>query len=59
MFTDMRDTIEHLERRMDHRLDQVDVRLGAIERDASSNFRWIVGIQLTTLIAIVAALLGR
>jgi hypothetical protein len=30
-----------------------------MRRETATNFRWIVGIQMTTLVAVVAALLAR
>ena len=32
--------------------------LAAVRRDAALDFKWIVGIQMTVLIAVVAALFG-
>lgn len=39
-------------------LDRLDDRFQRIESRAATDFRWIVGIQMTTLVAVVAALLG-
>ena len=36
--------------------DRMERRFEAVERNMSSQFRWIVGIQMTTLIAIVGAI---
>ena len=45
---------------LDHKLDQ---RIGALEEKfdhkLDQRFGWLVGIQLTTLVAITAALLAR
>ena len=41
---------------IDRRFEAVDRRFEAVERNMSSQFRWIVGIQMTTLIAIVGAI---
>ena len=41
---------------VDRRFEAVDRRFEAVERNMSSQFRWIVGIQVTTLIAIVGAM---
>jgi chromosome segregation ATPase len=43
--------------RMDRRFGQVDARLERVAGDQSMNFRWLVGIQVTTLVTVVAALL--
>ena len=44
--------VDHLEQRMDARFDRMDEKM-------SRQFMWLVGIQITTLVAIVAALLSR
>jgi hypothetical protein len=66
IFTDLREGMVSLERRMESRFAQVDARFAQIDRqfetiraEMAANFKWVVGIQLTTLIAIVAALLRR
>ena len=72
MFSDLRaglsglgQRIDRLEQRMDHRFEQVDARFLQVEArldrlggDLSKIFRWIVGIQITTLLTVVATLLG-
>jgi hypothetical protein len=72
MFSDLREAIAGLERRMDARFAQIEARLDRIEGrldrmdgrfdqltvEMSRNFRWVVGIQVTTLITVVATLLG-
>ena len=65
MFSDLREAIAGLERRMDARFTQVEARLDRLEGrfdqlrvEMSRNFRWVVGIQVTTLITVVATLLG-
>ena len=64
--------IDHLEQRIDRRFEQMDARFAQIDArflqvearldrlggDLSKNFRWIVGIQITTLLTVVATLLG-
>jgi len=47
--------IRHLELRMDARFESTDRRLDALD----ARFGWVIGIQVTTLVAIVAALLAR
>ncbi|OFW07200.1 MAG: hypothetical protein A3I61_04250 [Acidobacteria bacterium RIFCSPLOWO2_02_FULL_68_18] len=51
--------IRHLEQRTDARFDAVDRRFEVLDAKMSRQFTWLVGIQITTLIAIVAALLSR
>jgi hypothetical protein len=59
ILVDIRDSIRQLERRFDARLDGVDRRTEALEDKMSRQFSWVVGIQVTTLLAIVGALLAR
>jgi predicted nucleic acid-binding Zn-ribbon protein len=67
---DIRDSIRQLERRFDVRLDTIDRRIEGLEDKLgrrvegledkmSRQFSWLVGIQVTTLVAIVGALLAR
>lgn len=65
VFSDIRAALGSLEHRMDRRFEQVDARFLQVEarldrlgEDQSKNFRWLVGIQITTLIAVVGTLLG-
>jgi uncharacterized coiled-coil protein SlyX len=69
----IRDALVHLEERMDRRFHAVDLRFESVERrfenverrldsledKMSRHFVWLVGIQVTTLVAIVAALVAR
>ena len=66
MFGDLRESILNLERRIEARFAHVDGRFADLARqfetiraEMATNFKWVVGIQVTTLIAIVAALLRR
>lgn len=70
---EIRDAVRNLEHRvdarfeavdrrfegMDRRFDAVDRRIDALDDKVSNHFVWLVGIQVTTLVAIVAALLAR
>jgi len=70
---EIRDAVRSLEHRVDARFDAVDRRFEAVDRrfdtvdrrldtlddKVSRQFVWIVGIQVTTLVAIVGALLSR
>jgi hypothetical protein len=70
---EVRDAIRSLEHRIDGRFEGVDRRFDAVDRrfdtmdrriDAlddtvSRQFVWLVGIQVTTLVAIVSAMLVR
>ena len=62
----VREAVTGLEQRMDTRFEAVDRRFEGLERrmdtlddKISRHFTWVVGIQVTTLVAIVAALLAR
>ncbi|MEQ1759981.1 MAG: hypothetical protein ABL986_16825 [Vicinamibacterales bacterium] len=73
VFQDIRESIRHLEYRMDagfatvdrrfeaidRRFEGVDHRLEALDQKVSRHFMWLVGMQMTTLIAVVGALLSR
>jgi phage shock protein A len=55
----LKESLERLEHRFD-RLDQrMDSRFERVEDKMSRQFVWMVGIQITSLIAIVAALIAR
>jgi hypothetical protein len=60
---DIRDSIRQLETKVDRRMEALDDKLerrtDALEDKMSRQFPWLVGIQVTTLVAIVGALLTR
>ena len=78
---EIRDSVRHLEQRMEARFDSfeqrmearldsfeqrndarlagVDRRIDGLEDKVSRQFVWTVGVQVTTFVAIVAALLSR
>jgi uncharacterized coiled-coil protein SlyX len=67
---ELRDSVRHLEQRMEARFDsfeqRIDARLAGVDRridgledKVSRQFVWTVGVQVTTFVAIVAALLSR
>ncbi len=65
MFSDLTGAMASMEQRIEARLNRIDDRLVRMDgRDAevqlelSKQLRWVVGIQVTTLITIVAALVG-
>ena len=62
----LQDAVRHLDQKMDGRFDLVDRRFEAVDRrfesmddKISRQFVWVVGVQVTTLVAIVGALLAR
>ena len=65
-FTDVRGALERVESRIDRldqkleqRIDRLDGRIDRLEDRVARQFVWLVGIQVTTLVAIVGALLVR
>jgi tetrahydromethanopterin S-methyltransferase subunit G len=63
---EVRDALRGLEHRMesrfeavDRRFDTVDRRVDVLDEKVSRQFVWQVGLQVTTLVAIVGALLAR
>lgn len=44
---------------VDRRFDTVDRRIDALDEKMSRQFVWLVGLHVTTLVAIVGALLAR
>ena len=55
--------IEHTQTLIDRRFgefeDRLELRFDRLEEKMSRHFTWLVGIQVTTLVAIVGALLAR
>ena len=63
---EVREAVRSLEHRMDarfeavdRRFDTVDRRIDALEQKVSGHFVWLAGLQVTTLLAIIGALLAR
>ena len=60
---DIRDSIRQMDQRFDRRLEalenKLDRRFEIVDDKLSRQFSWLVGVQLTTLVAIVGALLAR
>jgi uncharacterized coiled-coil protein SlyX len=53
------DTIDRRFDIVDRRFEAVDRRIDSLDAKVSRQFVWLVGIQVTTLVAIVGALLAR
>jgi hypothetical protein len=51
--------IRHLEQRMDIGFETLDRRIDTLDVKVSRQFMWLVGIQVTTLAALAAALISR
>jgi len=58
MLTDVGGAVRHFETRMGNFEARVDQRFTALEQKLDTHFRWLVGIQFTTLVTLVAALLA-
>lgn len=59
---DIRDLLAEINRRVDRielRIDRVELRLDALDDKMSRQFLWLVGVQITTLVAVVGAVLSR
>ena len=70
---DLRDVVRHLEQAVRHldqkvdtrfaqvdaRFDLMDRRFAALDDKVSRQFVWVVGVQVTTLVAMIGALLAR
>lgn len=56
---EVRDAVRTLEARMDARFEGVEHRIDRLDDRVSRQFVWLVGIQVTTLVAIVTALVAR
>ena len=50
---------ENVERRIDSLDDKVSRQIHSLDDKVSRHFVWLVGVQVTTLVAIVGALLSR
>lgn len=44
--------------RLEHRLDTLDHRVDKLDTRVEKQFLWVVGIQITTLVTIMAGLFG-
>jgi hypothetical protein len=53
------DRVGHLEQRVGDLGHRLDMRIDTLDAKVSRHFVWLVGMQVTTLVAIVGALLAR
>jgi len=58
-FIGLQETLTRFEQRVDRRFEAVDRRLEAVDDKLSRQFQWLVGLQITMLLAVVGALLAR
>ncbi|RMH07259.1 MAG: hypothetical protein D6704_05420 [Nitrospirae bacterium] len=45
--------------RSDARIDRIDTRIDTLDAKFSRYFLWTIGIQITVLLAVIGALLGK
>ena len=59
----IRDSLGRFEQRVDARFNafeqRVDARFTALDNKMSTQFLWIMGVQVTVLVAVLAAMLSR
>lgn len=55
----IREAMVSLENRLQRRFERVDQRFDALDAKMSRQFMWLAGMLLTTLVAVVAALVTR
>lgn len=53
------DRVEHRIDRVEQRIDRLEHRIDGLDDKMSRQFLWLVGIQITTLVAVVGAVLSR
>ena len=58
-FDQLERRFDQLERRFETRFDVVERRFEALDDKVARHFTWLAGIQVTTLVAILGALLAR
>jgi len=58
MVADIRTTLVRLGDRMDTGFARVDARFERVESRMAADFRWLAGLQITTLAAVITALIG-
>ena len=72
-FVGLREALAHFEQRVDRRFEgfdrrfesidrrfeSVDRRFDALDDKLSRHFQWLLGLEITTLVAVIGALLAR
>ena len=64
-YRDLRQAIRNLEERLnaldqkvDRRFDELSNRISSVEQKVDSQFKWLIGLYITTIITVVGALLS-
>ena len=51
--------LEGINKQINHRLDQMQQQINQMQQQMNQQFRWLVGIQLTTLLALGTLILSK
>ena len=51
--------LEGIVEQINHRLDQMQQQMNQMQQQMNQQFRWLVGIQLTTLLALGTLILAK
>ena len=51
--------LEGINEQINHRLDQMHQQMNQMQQQMNQQFRWLVGIQLTTLLALGTLILSK
>jgi hypothetical protein len=51
--------LDQVERRFETRFDVIDRRFEGLDDKVARHFTWLVGLQVTTIVAVLGALLAR
>ena len=57
-FAGVKESMLHMERRMDVRFDRLDDRFARLDDKVSRTFNWLVGLQVTILLTVIGSLLS-
>ncbi len=55
---ELREMIAHLDQKVDRFREELSGRIDALDQKVSRQFLWLVGLQVTVLLAVVGALIG-
>ena len=57
-FVAMRESLTHLEQRLDARMDRLEDKFSRLDDKVSRQFVWMVGIQITVLLTLVGSIVS-
>ncbi len=58
-FGELREMVFHLDQKVDRVRDELARRIEALDERVSRQFTWMVGIQVTILLAVIGTLLAK